>query len=251
MISRFSSELFEHPQSGEPAEDIGAVQMSSDLGPLTERDLVTDCDVGDMLVVEVPSCDLTDVFVPDQYEPNYAYPLLVWLETSRLAPSRLDRRMRQISDRNYFGVSIEVTDSGRIEEQLHETFLRLRRKFHLNTERVYLLGCGAAGTQALATGLSQPGCFGGIAALSSSWPEVPRLLSQYDELRGKRVLLGVSEADDAALLADAAYGARLLWSAGMHVTTLTTTAGGEPHRALLREIDHWVMQGIEQPEFVY
>ena len=144
-----------------------------------------------------------------------------------------------------------VTDPGQIDEQLHETFLRLRRKFHLNTERVYLLGCGAAGTQALATGFRQPGWFGGIAALSSSWPEVPPLLSQYDELRGKRVLLGISESDDAALLADAAYGTRLLWSAGMHVTTLTTSADGEPHRsAFFGEIDHWVMKGIEQPELV-
>lgn len=254
MTSRFSSEMFEHPQSAEmvevdAVEALGAAQQFSDLVPLVERDLATERDlVGEPLVDA--SLDLPDVFVPDCYEPNYAYPLLVWLETAPVAPSRLDRRMRQISDRNYFGVSIVVAEADQIEEQLHETFLRLRRKFHLNTERVYLLGCGAAGTQALVTGLSQPGWYGGIAALSSSWPETPRLLSQYDELRGKRVLLGMSESDEAALLADAAYGARLLWSAGVHVTTLTTS-GGDTHRALFREIDRWVMQAIEQPELVY
>lgn len=251
MTSRISSELFEHPETTGTAEElVAAAQMYSDLVPLVERDLPSDRDFTDDLVVEAPALALPDVFVPDHYEANYAYPLLVWLESSTPGPGRLERRMRQISDRNYFGVSVVVTDPDQLEEQLHQTFLRLRRQFHLNTERVYLLGCGAAGTQALAIGLGQPAWFQGVAVLSAAWPENPRLLSQYDKLRGKRVLLSVSESDDAALLADVAYGTRLLWSAGLHVTTLTTSAGGELHRGLSREIDRWVMQGIEQPELV-
>jgi phospholipase/carboxylesterase len=194
--------------------------------------------------------DLPDLFVPDHYEPNYAYPLLVWLETSPVATGRLNRRMRQISDRNYFGASIVINDADQIEEQLHDTFIRLRRTYHLNTERVYLLGYGAAGTQALVTGLGRPEWFAGIAAVSSTWPEAPRLLSQFDALRGKCVLLGASESDRAALLADVAFSARLLWSAGVHVTSFTISCGSEPHGALFREIDRWVMQVIEQPELV-
>ena len=101
----------------------------------------------------------------------------------------------------------------------------------------------------MATGFQQPDWFAGIAALSSEWPETERPLLRYQELRGKRVLLGVTDADEALLLADTAYAARLLWTAGMHVTTVSTS-GSDPLRPMLREVDRWVMQAIAEPELV-
>jgi phospholipase/carboxylesterase len=126
----------------------------------------------------------------------------------------------------------------------------LRRRFHLHTERVYLVGFGEAGSQALETGLSQPGWFGGIAALSAAWPEKQHLLARFNELRGRRVLLGIDERDDVSIVSDVMYTQQLLRSAGMHVTALASSAGRERYRNLLREVDRWVMQGIEQPEMV-
>jgi phospholipase/carboxylesterase len=248
MTSRFSSDLFDEPQTADLDELWAAAQMYADLVPSPHREAARESDVADELAALGLPADQHDVFVPAHYEPNYAYPLLVWLENSSVVPGRLDRRMRQISDRNYFGVSIFTGEGDQLEEQLTATFQRLRRQYHLNTERVYLIGSGDAGTRALATGLSQPGCFAGIAALSAHWPAVPRLLLKYDALRGKRVLLGTSAADDATILAGTTHGARLLWTAGVQVTTLTTGDGAEPN--LMREIDRWVMQTIEEPELV-
>jgi phospholipase/carboxylesterase len=250
MTSRFSYEIFEGPQADSSAEHGSGNPFYPDLPPESECDLTAANNFGAEVLLDAPPSGVPGIFVPDHYEPNYAYPLIVWLETAPTATGRLERRMRQISDRNYFGVSLVISDSDQIEEQLQGSFLGLRRKYHLNTERVYLLGCGAAGTQALSLGLSRPSWFAGVAALSSSWPQTPRLLSQYDQLRGKRVLLGMSESDAAAVLADVAYAARLLWSAGAHVTTLTVSGGCESFGPLLREIDRWAMQTIERPELV-
>lgn len=247
MTSRFSSELFDHPQGAGPLEGAEA-ELFAELVPTAVRDALADRDFVDEPVELASAIDLPDVFVPDHYEPNYAYPLLVWLENAPLSQNKLDRRMRQISDRNYFGVALEAGEADTIEERLHTTFLSLRRRYHLNTERVYLLGSGDLGTLALTIGLCRPAWFGGIAAFSAAWPDAPRLLSQFDGLRGKRALLAVGEEDDAVQLADVAYGSRLLWTAGMNVTTVTASADGQS--ALLREIDRWVMQGIEQPELV-
>jgi len=41
---------------------------------------------------------------------------------------------------------------------------------------------------------------------------------------------------------------QLLWSAGMHVTALAAPPGRDTDHCLLREVDRWIMQGIEQPE---
>ena len=254
MKSRFLSALVPAQETAsvseqEMSEQDMASELYADLAPVTEYALPEDSAfAAEVLVEPAPGC-LTDLFVPDHYEPNYAYPLLVWLENGPIPEGRLERRMRQISDRNYFGLSVVIDDVDLLEDQLHETFLSLRRQFHLNTERVYLLGCGSAGTQALATGFQQPDWFAGIAALSSEWPEADRPLLRYQALRGKRVLLGVTDADEAPLLADTAYAARLLWTAGMHVTTVSTS-GSDPLRPMLREVDRWVMQAIAEPELV-
>jgi phospholipase/carboxylesterase len=248
MKSRLSS-LVPAPKAGGASERDLAAELFAELVPNTECALPVETALTSAGLVEPAADCLTDLFVPDHYETNYAYPLLVWLENGPIVEGRLERRMRQVSDRNHFGASIVVDESDQFEEQLRETFLSLRRQFHLNTERVYLLGCGSAGAKALATGLNHPEWFAGVAAVSSEWPESPHLLLKYHELRGKRVLLGVTDADSAVALADSAFAARLLWTAGLHVTTLST-AGDDPIRPMLREIDRWVMQAIAEPELV-
>lgn len=253
MTARFSSESFDHPQcpayGGEPgpAETVAAPLPSAACEVLT-RDLLASAACADSEAV-----DVDEVFVPEHYEPNYAYPLIAWLSLpgrSNGRPQRLHRLMRMVSERNYFAISVPVTDPDRIEEQLYASFIRLRRRYHLHTERVYLLGFGDAGTQALETGLRQPDWFAGVAAISARWPDSLRLLARFDELRGKRVLLGIEESDNAPLVADCLYMQQLLWSAGMHVTALASSDGANGGRSLLREVDRWVMQAIEQPELV-
>ena len=262
MNARFSSNQFEQPQ--DPAElqipayeeafaglipsagrDSRAARSVPDMSPVIEP---ADDSAAESIAVEAAVND--EVFIPDHYEANYAYPLLVWLQTTTWPRAAFERIMRMVSERNYFGVALSVVDADRVEEQLQATFARLRRRYRLHTERVFLLGIGEAGTQALATGLRQPDWFGGVAAISSHWPTASRPLARYDELRGKRVLLGVDDRDDEALVAGVERAQKLLWTAGMHVTTLSCTSGGKTCPSLFRELDRWVMQSVEQPELV-
>jgi phospholipase/carboxylesterase len=249
MNARFSSESFEHTAT--PARRRKPVPDESVMGllPSAGCEVLTAGVVDDTPETTLSSIDVDEVFVPEHYEPNYAYPLIAWLSPPAGSNGRLQRLMRMVSERNYIGVSIPVVDSDGIEQQMFETFLRLRRRYHLHTERVYLLGFGHYGTLALQAGLSQPGWFAGIAAVSARWPESPRLLSRYNELRGKRVLLGIGETDSAPIVSEALYMQQLLWSAGMHVTALAASGGQEADRSQLREVDRWIMQAVEQPEF--
>jgi phospholipase/carboxylesterase len=250
MNARFSSEAFEQVSSSSGPREPVPDEYVLGLSPSAGCEVLTAGILGDTPDADASALELDAVFVPDHYEANYAYPLIAWLSPPAGSNSRLQRLMRMVSERNYFGVSVPVVDSDAIEQQLLETFLRLRQRYHLHTERVYLLGFGQAGTLALQAGLSQPGWFAGIAAISARWPEAPRLLSRCNELRGRRVLLGIGESDSARIVSEALYMQQLLWSAGMHVTALATTAGPDADRSLLREVDRWIMQAVEQPELV-
>jgi phospholipase/carboxylesterase len=248
MMIRFSSDAFEQssdsvgPASGTPQAIV----------PLAEPgcELLTSVEVAGATHMEATALEEDGLFVPEHYEPNYAYPLLVWLLPPSGGQGRLKRLMRMVSERNYFGVSLSLADTDNAEEQLFETFLRLRRKYHLHTERVYLAGFGETGTQALQTALHQPDWFAGVAAISARCPDSPRLLSRFNRLRGKRVFLGIDERGNAPVVADSLYMQQLFWSAGMQVTALASPPGADCRRSLLREIDRWVMQAIEQPELV-
>ena len=266
MNARFSYNLFEQPQNSGEGESPAHEAAFAGLIPSAGREVMTSRSTPEMGLVAQPVADplaeptaerdasgaagTDEIFVPDHYESNYAYPLLVWLQTTTWPPGGFDRIMRMVSERNYFGVALPFVDSDQIEGQLQETFARLRRRYHLHTERVFLAGIGEAGTQALSTGLGRPDWFGGVAAISSPWPAASRLLARYDDLRGKRVLFGIDDRDDEALVCDVEQAQKLLWTAGMHVTTLSCSSGGKSCPGLFRELDRWLMQGIEQPELV-
>jgi phospholipase/carboxylesterase len=250
MTARFSSKSFEHSRGPAASRDTAPGQFVPGLLQSASHETLLAKVLEEPADFEDSAFEADEVFVPEHYEPNYAYPLIVWLAPPAAPRRRLYRLMRIVSERNYFGVSVPLVDADVVEEQLFETFVRLRRRYHLHTERVYLLGFGDAGTQALKTALRRPAWFAGVAAISARWPESPRLLAQYHELRGRRVLLGIGDADSAAIVSDALYMQQLLWSAGMQVTALAAPAGGDTDQSLLREVDRWIMQGIEQPELV-
>ncbi|HEY2252676.1 MAG TPA: hypothetical protein VGH74_16495 [Planctomycetaceae bacterium] len=263
MKARFSSSLFEKSQNSAelqvPVHEALAHEAAfAELVPSSGCESMAARPASDGGPFNLPGtarvaaeiAGIDDIFIPDHYEANYAYPLLVWLQTTAWPRAGFDRIMRIISERNYFGVTLPIVDAGRVEEQLHEAFARLRRRYHLHTERVFLVGIGEAGTQALATGLNQPDWFAGVAAISSPWPTEPRLLLRFDELRGKRVLLGVDDRDDESVVSGVERAQKLLWTAGMHVTTLSCSNGGQTCPGLFRELDRWFMQSVEQPELV-
>ncbi|HLJ10286.1 MAG TPA: hypothetical protein VKU82_03815 [Planctomycetaceae bacterium] len=247
MTARFSLEAFgrpHHPADRSPPADeefVPALLPSAGCEVVSTRVF----EHADRVSHARPEDD--HIFVPEHYEPNYAYPLIVWLRAAERENGGLARLMRSVSERNYFGLSLEPAAGNPIEEQLFEAVAGVRRQYHLHTERVYLIGFGEAGTRAIETGFRQPGWFGGIAAISARWPQSPRLLARYDELRGKRVLLGVNARDGEPLVTNMRHAQKLLWSAGVQVTALT--ASDDSDRSLLREVDRWMMQSIEQPEF--
>lgn len=208
------------------------------------------------------------VFVPEAYEPNYAYPLIIWLTDTTTRQYELCRVMPQISTRNYFGVSLssDNVESGEwkvesgegtfdtlglprlntLEQRLFDTVVKMRNVYHIHSERIYLAGFGSAATQALQIGLSHPEWFAGVAAIAAEFPKSPRLLSRLHDVRGMRVFLGAG-SQDAAAIDNLQRTGRLLHTAGLRVCSRLYDTGREVVRPMLQEIDRWVMREMCQP----
>lgn len=199
-----------------------------------------------------------EVYVPEYYEPNYAYPLIVWIQSPQGDEPALSRLMPQISTRNYFGLALtsnlakgmgaepETESVAAFEQKLLETVLRVRRDYHIHSERIFIAGFGEAGALALRLGLQRPERYAGIVGLAATLPEGPSLLARYNDLRGKRVFLGGGLQDDQVSTADVSRARRLLHTAGLRVCGRNYEAGHEITRTMLSEIDRWVMGEIYQ-----
>lgn len=197
----------------------------------------------------------SEVFIPEGYEPNYAYPLIVWLLSENDKPSELNRRMQQISTRNYFGAALrcslpaadDMEAFAELQQRLANLALRVRSEFHIHSERIFVAGFGEQGTAALQLCLARPEWLAGAAVLGCRFPKGSRLLQRFRDLRGKRVFLATGERDRVASADDLRHASRLLHTAGLRTCGRLFDAGHEITRSMLLEVDRWVMQEIHRP----
>src|SRR4030095_9477520 len=94
------------------------------------------------------------VLAPLHYEPNYAYPLLVWLHGSGGDERELKRVMPLVSLRNYVSVGRRAPDEAERVYDWPQTAVGIQaavlraseavsqacQRFHVNEERIFLAG---------------------------------------------------------------------------------------------------------------
>lgn len=197
------------------------------------------------------------LFVPEGYEPNYAYPLLVWLHGTGGDERDLIEQMPGISTRNCFGLSLRgprpLAAGGyswpdgsvaALEREISETVRRLRREYHIHSERIFLGGFERGAALALELLLRRPEWFGGAAALAGSLPQTDLVLSRYRELQGKRVLLMGGVRDAVVPADDVIRTSRLLHAAGLDVTLKISDADHTVTPRMLSQINRWIIDSI-------
>ncbi|MGQ0635100.1 MAG: hypothetical protein ACT4QC_10845 [Planctomycetaceae bacterium] len=188
-----------------------------------------------------------EIFVPEFYEPNYAYPLVVWLVPPEEPSGSLRRLMRRLSDRNYLGLALTAS-AELTEAAVCEAVGSLGRRWNLHTERIYLAGQGPLATRALRLAMARPEWFQGVIALLPQFDRLPRLLDRFDAVRGRRAFLAENACDATQGTAVLPQLQRLLWSAGLSVAACRCESSEPFDSNLLRAINEWLISGIEQPE---
>jgi phospholipase/carboxylesterase len=208
-------------------------------------------------------------FLPTGYEPNYPYPLLVFLHGHGGSEEQILRLAPQLSRRNYICIGLrgprslglrdngfpaysweneELTDT-ELEEYVFRAIEQTRRHYHVHSERIYLAGYHEGATLAYRIGMTFPERFAGIISLNGAMARGEgRPLLRLPEVRRLRVLIGHGVANSIVPLEMARQDYRLLYTAGLSIDLHTYPVNQGIHLDMLRDINRWVMQAIHAEE---
>jgi phospholipase/carboxylesterase len=207
-------------------------------------------------------------FLPTGYEPNYPYPLLVFLHGHGGSEEQILRLAPQLSRRNYICIglrgprSLGLRDNGfpayswhgeqesdtLIEEYIFRAIEQTRRHYHVHSERIYLAGYHEGATLAYRLGMMNPERFAGIISLNGAMARERRPLLRLPEVRHLRILIGHGVNNTVVPLELARQDFRLLYTAGLSIQMHTYPVNQGIHLDMLRDINRWVMQSINTEE---
>ncbi|MCA9085749.1 MAG: hypothetical protein KDA81_16935 [Planctomycetaceae bacterium] len=207
------------------------------------------------------------LFIPQRYEENYAYPLLIWFHDENSSENELDLVMNAIGDQNYCGLALRGNrvlsghdsfgwNSGSLEfgqvplrKLVNVTTRRLRKALHIHSERIFVAGSGTGADVALKLLTECPAWFAGAVLIDPSCSE-RLVLANQSELRGKSVLQTVARTATDATLANNLDTVRLLRSAGVDVDVRVTELPLDACSNDARFIDSWVISRLNCVSYV-
>jgi phospholipase/carboxylesterase len=201
------------------------------------------------------------VFAPLHYEPNYAYPLVVWLHGPDDNETQLRRIMPLISLRNYVAVSPRGTletrrsDSGKVgytwrqsepdvvaaEQRVFDSIALAEKKFNIGQRRIFLAGYDCGGTMAFRIAHNHPQRFAGIVSLGGAFPSDRAPLRRLVEARRLPVFLTCGR-DSLKYPSDkVCENLRLFHTAGIDISLRQYPCGQEITTNMLSDLDRWMM----------
>jgi phospholipase/carboxylesterase len=200
------------------------------------------------------------LLAPMHYEPNYAYPLVVWLHGPGDDEGQLKRIMPHVSLRNYVSVAprgVEHEETGctynwsqqlrtvdAAAQAVHDCVDRAKNRFNINAERVFLAGLQSGGTMALRLALAEPGRFAGAISLGGPFPTRCGALGRLYGARELPMLIlrGMESAEYSE--EQMCEEIRLFHSACLNVHYRVYRCGDEVMTDQLRDIDAWLMERV-------
>lgn len=202
-------------------------------------------------------------FAPLHYEPNYAYPLVVWLHGPSDDESQLKRIMPLISMRNYVAVapraprrqdrlagkaaytwSQTAADWALAEQRAFDAIEMACDRFNIAAKRVFVAGYDCGGTTAFRLAMDHPHRFAGVLSLCGRFPSDHTPLRRLSDCRKVPVFLTCGRDSQAYGGLEVCDNLRLFHSAGMNVSLRQYPCGHEIVPAMLADMDRWMMEQI-------
>jgi phospholipase/carboxylesterase len=214
--------------------------------------------------VQTPRAWPLRTFLPFGYEPNYPYPLLVFLHGNGSSEEQILRLAPRLSRRNYICIGLrgpilapprsdgliayswgnDSPSNALVEEYVFRAVEQTRRLFHVHSERIYLAGFCEGATLAYNLGLMFPDRFAGIISMNGCMARRGGPLLRLPEIRKLQVLIGHGIANAIVPQRLAQDDQRLLYTAGLSVKMHTYASNHRLHPDMLRDIDRWIMRQI-------
>jgi phospholipase/carboxylesterase len=203
------------------------------------------------------------LFAPLHYEPNYAYPLLVWLHGPDDDESQLKRIMPLVSMRNYvavaprgtpcdercagkggYGWSPSGADWSIAEQRTFDAIEMALARFHVSARRVFLAGYDCGGTMAFRLAMDHPERFAGVLSLCGRFPSTQMPLRRLGDARRVPIFLACGRDSHSYPTLEVCDNLRLFHSAGMNVSLRQYPCAHEIVPAMLGDMDRWMMEQI-------
>jgi phospholipase/carboxylesterase len=205
-------------------------------------------------------------FLPTGYEPNYAYPLLVFFHGHGGNEEQIVRLAPRLSRRNFICIGLRGPDilgtrpdgtmgytwgpdgicDAPVEDYVFRAIEQTRRTYHVHSERIFLAGICEGATFAYRLGLNHPDKFAGAISLNGSLPPRGSLFLRLPEVRQLRVFIGHGIANAIIPRSMAKADFRLLYTAGLDVQMHTYPATHKLHQHMLRDVNRWIIEMCNQ-----
>ena len=196
------------------------------------------------------------IFAPLHYEPNYAYPLIIWLHGQGHNEMQLQRVMPEVSMRNYVacgprapvaegrGFAWSESDLNTAERSVFECIDLVSDRFNIAPHRVFLAGLDCGGSIAFRIGLRHPRSFAGVLSVGGPFPLGHSPLARLDQARDLPMLIAQGRYSKRYSVDRTCEELRLFHSAGLSVTLRQYPCGDELDTQMLRDMDAWVMEQV-------
>ena len=206
--------------------------------------------------IDIGGSSAEAVFAPLHYEPNYAYPLVVWLHGAHDDETQLQRVMPEISMRNYVGVGPRgITrcnkgfgwidcDIDVAEQSVFASIDHGFQRFNLAPDRVFLAGYEDGGTMAFRLGLRHPDFFAGVLSIGGPFPLGKMPLARLAQARTLPLFIAQGRDSKSYPVERTCDELRLFHSAGLSVSLRQYPCEDELNVQMLRDVDAWIMERV-------
>ncbi len=202
------------------------------------------------------------IYVPERYEENYAYPLIVWFHDTGHHDGQIESFLEAVSPQNYCGLGIQgnvalqsphafdwnpdALEYGpvRLRDLLSVTVRRMRQAFHIHSERIFLAGCGTGADIALTQLGQAPQWYAGGVLLNPACgrPAMDALMTA--RLSGLPLLWTVPENASGPHLARHVEAVQLARMAGAVPEVRVTNRELDPESPDVRFLDQWLLSHL-------
>ncbi len=199
------------------------------------------------------------LLAPLHYEPNYAYPLLVWLHGPGGNERELNEVMPLVSLRNYAAASVRGAAAAErggydwpqsaagihaAETRVADAIARARERFNVHQGRIFFAGYDAGGTMALRLALRNPRLVAGGVSINGSFPAEHAPLAQLSHVRQSRFLIAHCRDSQTYPIDRLCQELALFHAAGLSVTLRQYPCPDELTTQMLSDVDAWLMEQI-------
>jgi phospholipase/carboxylesterase len=206
-------------------------------------------------------------FLPVHYEPNYPYPLIVFLHAHGCNEEQVLRYAPHISRRNYISISLRGMHStiakknhqiknaytwgadgstdALVEDYIFNAIEKTQDSFNINPNRVFIAGFCEGATLAYRMAFQYPEKFAGILALNGHLPRHHAPLWRIRALKNLPVFMAHGIANSIVTSRSAEKDRDSMIMAGMNPTWRTYATNHRIHAEMLKDANNWIMEKIQ------